>query len=284
MTTQWYLGKCFFPPRPFTRVLPLAFSANGNWRFWDNWPETFPGEGKVFSANHPTMSLDTVFVFDTEAFDSPNKDKFRLRTLRPAEEVLNFTDVDPEETRRALVERGIERSQALREDVIVALPDDLCVRLTLVIDQVTQRSVAELHDLERLALYELDDAVFDGESIDGRWYSVPDRTVGAKRGTVDWSRDKDFIGSLLRQLKKVSTPDSGQSALPTTKSQIESFLTTLDRQNLLPVEQGNWRSANERVWHLAKDLKLVTEQIDEIVAVLGALTPVERMMADFLDK
>jgi hypothetical protein len=279
MTTEWYLGRCIYEPRPHTRLQPSAFSKDGKWQLYDGWSEFFPSEGRVFTNGQPGLKLDALFAFDVlAAADTSKQDKFRVATSRRAEEVLDYTKSDPEEARRALVERGISGRPAVREDVVVALPDSLCVRLTLVPDPGLKRSMAELLDLERLTTYDFDNSLFSGDKVEGRWYTVPDVTVGAERGTIDWSRDRDFMESLIRQLRKLATPDLGQLSFATTKAQIQAFLTTLDRQGLLPAKEADWRAINSRVWNLAFGLKGGLEKIDEIIEVLSSLSPVEEKL------
>jgi hypothetical protein len=277
--TEWYLGRCIYEPRPHTRLQPSAFSKDGKWQLYDSWSNVFPSEGRVFTTGQPGLKLDALFAFDVlVAADNSKQDKFRVSTSQRAEEVLDYTKSDPEQARRALVERGILGRPGVREDVVVALPDNLCVRLTLVPDPGMKRSVAELLDLEKLPTYDFDDSLFSGDKVEGRWYTVPDVTVGLERGTVDWSRDKDFMETLIRQLKRLATPDLGQLPFATTKAQIQAFLTTLDRQGLLPAKQADWRATNSRVWNLAFDLKTGLETVDEIIAVLGSLSPIEEQL------
>lgn len=281
MTTELYLGRCTYEPRPSTRIQPLAFASDGAWRTYDKWGEFFPSEGTVFSPNHPAWASDGVFAFDTtEAIDPTRGDKFRVRELRKIEEVLDLSQRDPEQVRRAIVENGISGRKSSRETVIVVLPDDLCVRVTLVFDTTRNKSIAELVDLNKLPTYSFDRSLFKGEKFEGRWYAIPEVTVGHQQGFIDWSLDKDFIGSLIKQLKRLSTPETGQLTYPSTKSQVHLFLTTLDRQGLLPAAQGDWRAANTRAWHLASDLRLGFDQIDELVAVLGSLSPIEEKMEE----
>lgn len=279
MTKEWYLGRCIYEPRPHTRLQPTAFSKDGKWQRYDNWAQIFPPEGRVFTNGQPGLKLDTVFAFDVIETEETKQDRFRVVSSTRVQEVLDYTRWDPEEARRVLVERGIAGRSSYKEEVIVALRDNLCVRLTLVPDTDGSNSAAELLDLERLTTYDFDNSLFSGDKIDGRWYAVPDVTVGPERGTIDWSRDRDFMEALIRQLKKLATPEAGQLPFATTKTQVHAFLTTLDRQGLLPARQGDWRAANSRTWNIAFDLKSGLEKVDEIVAILGSLSPIEEEIA-----
>lgn len=279
MTKEWYLGRCIYEPRPHTRLQPTAFSKDGKWQLYDNWALVFPPEGRVFTTGQPGLKLDTFFAFDAIETEETKLDRFRVVSSTRAQEVLDYTKWDPEEARKVLVESGIPGRSGYKEEVIVALRDNLCARLTLVPDTDGNNSAAELLDLERLKTYDFDNSLFSGDKIEGRWYAVPDVTVGPERGTIDWSRDRDFMEALIRQLKRLATPDVGQLPFATTKAQVHAFLTTLDRQGLLPARQGDWRTANSRTWNLAFDLKSGLEKVDEIVAVLGSLSPIEEEIA-----
>ncbi|KQS76379.1 hypothetical protein [Rhizobium sp. Leaf383] len=287
MKTQWYLGRSAFDPRPnrpYTRVQPLAFSNDGEWRVYDKWIDHFPSEGKVFSPNHPQAASEGIFAFDvTEVIDVSKQDRFRLQTLRKVEEVLDYSDRDPEDVRRIFVEHGIPGRKAERENVVLVLPDDLCVRISLVRDGNGKKSVADLIDLAELPLYSFDRSLFAGERIDGCWYSVPDVTVGPVLGTIDWSLDKDFIASLFKQLKRLSAPEQGELPYPTTKAQIHAFLTTLDRHGLLPADAGPWQSDGSRVRRVASDLRFELIEIEELVHILSSLEPVDEKLSDILE-
>lgn len=288
MTTQWYLGRNVYDPRPnrpHTRIQPRAFSVDGAWRVYDRWIDYFPTEGKVFSPNHPQTASEALFAFDvTEVTDLTKQDRFKLQTLRKVEEVLDYSDRDPEDVRRIFVEHGISGRKADRETVVVVLPDDLCVRISLMRDGNGKKSVAELIDLAELPLYSFDRALFAGDRIDGCWYSVPDVTVGPEQGTIDWSLDKDFLASLFKQLKRLSAPEPGELPYPATRSQIHAFLTTLDRHGLLPADEEPWRSDGERVRRIASDMRFEVDEIEELVHILSSLAPVDEKLSEALDE
>lgn len=284
MMTNWFLGRCMYEPRPFTRVQPLAFSKGGSWLSWNAWEETFPSEGKVFSPRHPGVTSDTLFAFDAvEIADTSKPDQFHIREIHRIEEVLDYTDRDPEDARRELVEIGILRDRVGRENVIVALTGGLCVRIALIRHVPDDRSFADLAGLDRLPTFDFDASLLDGVRVEERWFTVPGITIGQQRGVVDWSVDKDFLDSLLKRLKRIAQPEDGTVAFPSTKAQIQTILTTLDRFELFPSQQTGWRVANERVKRLSTDLRLGVEKIDQIVAVLSALSPIDDKLRAEID-
>ncbi|TAX97699.1 hypothetical protein ELH94_14820 [Rhizobium leguminosarum] len=258
--------------------------ADGAWKAYENWSDYFPTEGRVFSPNHPQGLSDAYFAFDvTEASDLTQRDRFRLQTLRRAEEVLDYSDRDPEDVRRIFVEEGLSGRKPDRETVVVVLPDDLCVRVSLVRDASEKKSIAELIDLAELPLYAFDRSLFAGDKIDGCWYVVPNVTVGPQQGTIDWSLDKDFLASLFRQLRRIASPEPGELSYPVSRSQIQTFLNTLDRRGLLPAAGSVWHSDGQRVRRLAADMRFELDEIDELVDVLSSLAPVEEKLSHALE-
>ncbi|SFJ14937.1 hypothetical protein SAMN04515648_2885 [Phyllobacterium sp. CL33Tsu] len=277
--TNWFLGKCMYEPRPFTRILPLAFARDGSWLSWTAWEEIFPNDGKVFSPRHPGVTANTLFAFDSvEVADALKTDQFHLGEIQKIEEVLDYTDFDPEQARRELVETGIFRSPGGRENVIVALAGDQCVRITLIPHSAGKNSFADLSGLDRLVTFDFNSSLFDGVKVEGRWFTIPDVTVGQQRGVVDWSVDKDFLDSLLKKLKRIATPEDGTVPFPSTKAQVQAILTTLDRFELFPSQQTGWQVANDRIKRFSADLSLGVEKIDQIVSVLSALSPIEERL------
>lgn len=287
MTTRWYLGRNVYDPLPnrlHSRVQPRALATEGAWHAYENWTDYFPTEGKVFSPNHPQGLSEAFFAFDvTEVSDLTKQDRFRLQTLRKAEEVLDYSDRDPEDVRRIFVEQGLSGRKFDRETVVVVLPDGLCVRISLVRDGSGKKSTSELIDLAELPLYAFNRSLFTGDRIDGCWYAVPDITVGPPQGTVDWSLDKDFLASLFRKLRRLSAPEAGELSYPISRSQIQSFLNTLDRHGLLPAAEQVWHSDGQRVRRLAADMRFELAEIDELIDVLSSLAPVEEKLSDALE-
>ncbi|TBZ47766.1 hypothetical protein [Rhizobium leguminosarum] len=258
--------------------------ADGAWQAYENWSDYFPTEGRVFSPNHPQGFSEAYFAFDvTEVSDLKQRDRFRLQTLRRAEEVLDYADMDPEDVRRIFVEEGLSGRKPDRETVVVVLPDDLCVRVSLVRDASGKKSIAELIDLAELPLYAFNRSLFAGDRIDGCWYVVPDVTVGPQQGTIDWSLDKDFLASLFRQLRRIASPEPGELSYPVSRSQIQTFLNTLDRHGLLPAAGHVWHSDGQRIRRLAADMRFELDEIDELVDVLSSLAPVEEKLSQALD-
>jgi hypothetical protein len=114
--------------------------------------------------------------------------------------------------------------------------------------------------------------------VEGKWFSVPQITVGQPGDVIDWSVDKDFLDALIKRLKRVGKPEDGTVPFPATKAQVQAILTTLDRFELFPSQQGAWRAANDRVKRLSADLRIGVEKVDQIVAVLSELSPIEEKL------
>lgn len=279
MATSWFLGRCLYEPRPYTRIEPLAFAQDGSWLSWDKWSETFPREGRIFSPKHPGVGAGLPFAFDAyQVADPSGPDEFQLGVVQKVEEVLDYTDRSIEDARRELVEKGVVRAGGHKEQVVVALTGGRCVRITLVPNPFKEKSFADLGGLEKLQTFAFDTVLFDGIKVEGKWYAVPQITVGQPGDVIDWSVDKDFLDTLIKRLKRVGKPEDGTVPFPATKAQVQAILTTLDRFELFPSQQSGWRAANDRVKRLSADLRIGVEKVDQIVAILSELSPVDEKL------
>ncbi|MDQ7251286.1 hypothetical protein [Dongia sedimenti] len=269
--TDLYLGSPAFEPKPFTRVEPMARHEQGRWVTLGNWPSILPSEGKVFAPHLHGFSKGEILSFAVE----PNrrgdvgKDQFLVASPQRAVHVLDLRPVGEEAARRTLVETGVLDSSRGTDSLVVAIADDRCVMLKMIRHPSAPRIVADPLGLEELPVYAFDARVLSGDKISGHWIAVPQVTVGREIERVNWSRDSDFLESVLRRLRRIVPQDH-----TFTRAQIQQLASYLAKSELLPSAPANLQPLLKRLRTFAPPLVATLGSLDEIIHILESFEPV----------
>lgn len=281
MTDSLFLGVCAYDPKPYTRVEPVALAENGAWRVYGEWRGALPNEGRAFAPNMAGFTAGQLLAFTVTANErldaDKSRDKFIATSQVRVQEVLDYRTFDAEVARRALVEKGISAMLPGSDRVVIALPGSLCVVVRMVKHPVSPVWIADFDGLESLATYALDDRVFDGARIGARVLSVPGMTVGAQVSTVNWCRDADFLGTVLKRLRKVA---QNSDVLPISRSQIPNVVSYLERAGLTPSNGEDLTPTLARLRAFASDLSAHHRDVESIVEVVAELRPVAHALAE----
>jgi hypothetical protein len=272
-----YLGRPAFDPKPYTRIDPVARAEGGAWRVYADWSKALPSEGRAFAPRLPGFSSGSLLAFDVEpnAKNTQERDQFVVTNTWTVCEVLDFRTADAESARRQLVEVGLTRLQSVADHVIAALAGGICVAVKMVRHPSKDLWVANIDGLDHLETYALDEDLFLGDQVDGRWVTVPGRTLGTVTGAVNWCRDSDFLASVLKRLRKAAPHAPGTP----TRAQISQIVAQLDRSDLLPNAASELSGMRERLRAFTPTLGANIRALDEIVETLAALTPVRDRLA-----
>jgi hypothetical protein len=273
--SELFLGRLAYEPKPHTRLDPVALHDNGRWKIYSDWTSALPSEGKVFAPNLTGFLKDELLTFGVEPNMRIGKgpDKFLLTSCGRTREVLDFRTAGAEAARRQLVEEGLPSVWA-NSGVVAAIGDGICVVLTLQRDPVKGLFVADMVGLERLQTYQFDDRLFQGQRIGNRWIDIPGVTVGRPNGQVNWSRDVDFLDTVLKRLRK-ATPNGPGSV---SRAQIPHLISYLSKAELLPSMGGDLSPMLERLKRLSVDLVANSQALTDLVATVAAFDPVERRL------
>lgn len=278
MMSPIYLGEPLFDDRNYTRVAPLAVAHQGVWRTVQNWSKLLPTEGKAFAPRQLPFHRGQVFAFNTQ----PNARRETEGDLRlvdeyaPVAEVIDFRNRDPETARRALVEVGLKTLAPGTSKVIAALPDGVCVVVPMERLIEGKTFVACLQGLDELPVYSFDASVFDGDRIGGRIFSIPDVTVGACISSTNWSRDVDFLETVLKRLRKVTA--AGTPPVPLAR--MGTVAAYLNRAGLTPSLGAELEPLRTRMSSVGATLGDNLKAVDEIVDLVSSLRPVEERLEE----
>ncbi|MFG1242355.1 hypothetical protein V5F31_08230 [Xanthobacter sp. V7C-4] len=283
MNSPLFLGRPEFEPKPYTRIAPVFLAEEGAWRIYNLGREGLPTEGKVFAprlSGFGSRSLVAFGIEPNERYDQ-GRDRYLVSDPREVYEVLDYRKADAETARRQLVEDGLPHPLDGPEHVVAALPGGLCVVVKMVRHPFLDRWVADLNGLEHLSTHVFDERLFEGDRIEGRWMTVPEVTVGAPTGLVDWRRDADFLEAVLKRLRKAGPQVSGSLTL----TQITQIVTQLDRADLLPIGAADCEPMRDRLRSFASRLDRNIRALDEIAELLGASPAVrDRLDAELSER
>ncbi len=273
MNRELYLGSCQYDPptgRTFTRIGVLARAEAGAWQL-DDFAQTLPPEGCVFAPNLPTVREGDCVAFHVVQNErlEPGKDEWLVGETVPVAEVLDYRDRDPETARVKLVEEGVKGLFPGTREIIVALPEGVCVVLPMVQHPHEDLFSANRSELQMLQTFALDDRLFEGEKIQGAWLNVPQYTVGRPVSTVDWRSDADFLSWVLRRLRKV------QKGSPVSRRQVAPLVRYLQDARLIAAPGEVLSVSALRLERLVPQLAANHSALEEIVGILSALEPVE---------
>lgn len=276
MMSPIYLGEPLFDDRNYTRVAPLAVAHQGVWRTVQNWSKLLPTEGKAFAPRQLPFHRGQVFAFNTQ----PNTRRETEGDLRlvdecaPVAEVIDFRNRDPETARRALVEVGLKTLAPGTTKVIAALPDGVCVVVPM--ERLTEGKtfVACLQGLDELPVYSFDASVFAGDRIEGRIFSIPDVTVGACISSTNWSRDVDFLETVLKRLRRIT----GAGTPPVPLAHIPDVAAYLGRAGLTPTLGDDLKPLQTRMSSVGATLGDNIKAVDDLVDLVSSLRPVEERL------
>lgn len=278
MTDPLYIGRPVYEPKPHTRLDPLAVVEDGAWRVYRDWTKALPTEGRVFAPRLTGFTVRSLIAFKTVPNLTGEKDDCLVSDPKPVIEVLDFRHADAETVRRRLVEDGLPQVLSGQSSVVAALPDGLCVVVPLVRHPSTEAWVADIVGLDHLQTHLLDQRLFTGDKIDGHWIAVPDVTVGALAGQVNWCRDADFLESLLKRLRKLTQQGTGSLS----RAQITHLVGQLVRGELLPSDGADLESYRDRLEAFGAGLVTNLESVDKIIAVLGDQPSVQDALEAFI--
>lgn len=284
MSGLLFLGRPAFDPQPYTRIEPLAVADGGTWKVYDKWSEVLPTEGRAFAPRLPGFSARGLVAFSVEpnARSDQERDRFVVANPGGVCEVIDFRKVDAEAARRQLVEVGQPHLLPGSERVVAALAGGLCVAVKMVRHPNRDLWVAEISELEHLPTHIFDERLFKGDQVEERWFTVPGFTVGATTGLVNWCRDSDFLESVLKRVRKASVrmPTGGL-----TRQQLEQTVAQLGRADLLPSSGADLDAVRARLRAFTPSLDQNIRALDEIVEILGTLTPVrDRLVAEMSER
>lgn len=281
MMSPIYLGEPLFDGRTYTRVEPLAVAHKGAWRTVQNWSKRLPTEGKAFAPRQLPFQRGQVFAFDTQ----PNTrretdgDLCLVDECSEVAEVMDFRNRDPETARRALVEIGLKTLAPGTNKVIAALPDGVCVVVPMERLTESKTFVASLQGLDELPVHSFDPSVFDGDRIEGRIFSIPNVTVGSSISATNWSRDVDFIETVLRRLRKVTA--AGTPPVPLAR--MGSVAAYLGRAGLTPALGADLEPLRTRMSSVAATLGDNLTAVDDLVDLVSSLRPIEERLEERLE-
>lgn len=265
---------------PHVRVAPIAIVEGGAWKSDAPWAEILPDEGTAFSPRNPGFSMGEIFTFI--ALENPqsahNKpDRYLVTNACCIDEVRDYRATDPEIARREVVEVGLTGFYEGTERVIIALRGGLCTIVPLIRDPETDRMIAAWADLHDLPTYECDQALFGGDKINAKYIAIPGITVGSQVGSVDWSRDADFLEGALNRLRRIRAAElqGNENTLPNTKAQIRSLISTLSRANLLSDASAELEPMRDRLLTLSNSIEINIETTSDIIELMCDLTPVK---------
>jgi hypothetical protein len=266
-----YLGSPTFDPRPFTRVEAFARHIGGKWLATNDWQSILPPEGKVFAPSLGGFSKGEFLTFEIEPNRriENNRDQFLVASPQRAIQVVDLRAAGEEGARRMLVENGVLDSSRGLGSVVVALDDNRCVVPRMIRHPSAPRIVVDPVGLEALPVYSFDARVLSGDKIAGHWISVPHVTVGHEIERLNWSRDSDFLESLLRRLRRIAP--QGQ---PITRAQIQQLVSYVTKADLLPSSMPNLQPTLKRLTTFAPALIENVSALDEIVRLVETFEPV----------
>ncbi len=278
MSQPMYLGRPAYEPKPHSRLDPIAAVNEGAWYVYREWTNALPTEGRAFAPRLPGLSVRCLVAFSVEPNTVGEKDQFIVANPTPVSEVLDYRLAGVEIARRQLVEDGLLDLLYGSQSVVVALPNQLCVEVPLSRHPSTGAWVAKIDGLDHLQTYVLDERLFDGDQIEGRWLAVPDLTVGAPAGQVNWCRDADFLESVLKRLRKSTQQGSGSLS----RSQIQQIVGQLDRSGLLPAAGADLESYRSRLQNFSQALTANLGAVDDIVTTLSTQPSVEQALEAYV--
>jgi hypothetical protein len=275
--SELFLGRLAYEPRPYVRVDPVAHHEDGRWKTYDDWKEALPSEGKVFAPSLMGFVKDELLTFGLELNSRPDRgpDKYVLGKYDRVREVLDFRSIGAEAARNRLIEKGLATLNGARMNIAAAIGEGVCVVLTLSRDPEQGRLIADAINLDRLPTYRFDDRLFEGERIGGRWIEIPGVTIGPPVGQVNWSRDVDFLGTVLKRINR-AVPQGTAGLI--SRAQIPGLVTYLSKAALLPSAAGDLAPMLERAKRLLTEVIANSKALNDLVATITAFEPVEQRL------
>lgn len=256
---------------------------DGGWQVYQDFTEALPKEGRVFAPRLSGFNSRSLLAFSAEPISKNDQERDHYILARPwgIQEVLDFRSVEIEAARRQLVELGLQQLLFGTDVVVAALNDGTCTVVKMVRHPTDSRWVADIDGLDHLEVRSFDKRLFAGSKIENRWVIVPGVTVGPTVGIVNWSRDSDFLDSVLKRIRKI-LPDG---ATGIQRAQIAPLVTRLAQAQLLPSGGAEMAPMIARLRSFAPVLLRNVQAVDEIASFLGSLAPVqERLEVEFASR
>ena len=264
----------------------MAATPHG-WKTVPDKSEQFPDEGKIFSIERVLLGArtDCHWIFETEVNDRyvEGKKGDRTRAVRPirARDLIDLSGVDLERARVMVVEEGLKLSFK-PHDPMILLKGNRCISLNL--EERSGRWTPPLGlSLNKLEYSMLQDADVAGDRLAGRLFVLPGHELGAVAGSVDWSSDAAFLQDLFKVVRKQIAAGAFSDEGLLTKGAVEVIARFARNADLLPKDRQEISGFAERLRSFQKDLSGYFNDLDEIVALLHAINPVEARIASDIE-
>ncbi len=210
-------------------------------RMWvmDKLEEYLPPKGEAYYPNSGVLSKNDIAVLTVkknprESTDQ-NHDIYIVDNILILREIYDYRSKGEQSARHDFVDTGIEVTDSINTNIVIALPNDKCILATLEFKNLTNR----YHANKTVALHEFDDTVFQDKSIGKVYYEIPDVTVGRLiEGKREWKDDRELLNELLRSLKKWGGDGPSRSDIRYVESVLNKAQTyTTDRPDWLNLKE-----------------------------------------------
>ncbi|WP_445006110.1 hypothetical protein [Halomonas mongoliensis] len=275
MADALYLGYADYLPNAHTRIACVAKATDGKWQRKDDFSRELPPVGKVFAVPSAAASdfswiklhqpVAITAIPNPRQVADENKDKLVVHQILPVRQVMDFRQSGMEGARSFLLEKGAVRTAPFSKDLVAAISDDQCVVVTLFEHPVTGRLVAPSGSVK---IFEFNAQVFEGDTFDGLFLEVPERTVGEFKENIDWHLDQDLLDLVLKRLKKFD-------AQGPSKNERERIVAVLNRASAFVQEAPDLHYLQD--WldgYIARNGSRL-EAAPVIAAQLAELSPVQ---------
>lgn len=287
MTQDLLLGRCIHRSPNVSIFEPLAISYEGVWTHLDGLKAKFPKEGKVLGFGRDRVA-DVGNFWTFQAVQNPRYDptyphEFMISAGAKAQEAIDLRHLSSEQARQEVVERGLVSPAT--DQVLVAFDSNKAVIVELE-KNLRGLFVARFASNTELQVVDLDERVFGGLAIDGRFFSTPSQLTKRPQTSVDWSPDRDFLPIVIKRLKKIAVAGDGplsELVQPSTRA-IGLISTFLTRADLYPAATAELSFVLERMRTISGGIQDNIKNIDEIVTLIERLNPIKTRVAEVFEK
>lgn len=207
MSDEMYLGFSDFDYSSGhgTRIKAVAKENDGYWLFANNFEDDLPPKGSAFAI---AAGLSWVKRFQLVAFKVQQNsqevrdgyDQFVVELgAKPVRPILDFRKDGIEYARYQSLEVGFTNDAIDSEKVIIAISDEQCIVVDLILDSTTNRYFSSSG---RVTVCSFNPAIFKGDRINDLLFEMPDKTVGEPLYDFPWKFDQDLLSDLLDVLRK----------------------------------------------------------------------------------
>ena len=276
------LGRCSVAQPNYCRFDPVLLCTEGGWEPVSDTNSMFPDSGKVFGIEHAVFNhgVGGYWSFTTEENTryeaGRGGDRLLARWLKPALQMIDFSNVSHDDVRRELLEIGLPSSRARPGEAIVRMRGNVCVKTTMSYDASTGLLRARFSQPDDLAVLRCDPDVAAGASVGGIRYAIPGREPNDVVDYVDWSTDSEFLERTLKHIKRVVRTDGrANEFVKLGTDAIGRLGMYLNRLGPPAGIRDPLHRMRARLEGFLPKFKASVDDLDSIVELLEAYQPVE---------